>query len=112
MTHGARELAAKRCKTARDGLASLSNDEVARLLVHLPDWTVRDGVIARSFSFPDYGQTIAFVNATAWVSQREDHHPNLVVGYNTCRVEYSTHSVQGISENDFICAAKLDALFA
>jgi 4a-hydroxytetrahydrobiopterin dehydratase len=54
---------------------------------------------------------MAFVNATAWISHREDHHPDLTVGYNTCRVAYHTHAIQGISENDFICAAKLDALF-
>jgi 4a-hydroxytetrahydrobiopterin dehydratase len=46
-----------------------------------------------------------------WVSHREDHHPYLTVGYNTCKVEYWTHAIGGLSENDFICAAKVDALF-
>ena len=55
---------------------------------------------------------MAFVNAVAWLSHREDHHPELQVGYNRCRVEYWTHAIGGLSENDFICAAKLDALFA
>ena len=54
---------------------------------------------------------MAFVNAVAWLSHREDHHPDLLVEYNKCRVEYSTHAIQGLSENDFICAAKVDALF-
>jgi 4a-hydroxytetrahydrobiopterin dehydratase len=54
---------------------------------------------------------MAFVNATAWISHREDHHPDMTVGYNKCRVDYSTHAISGMSENDFICAAKLDALF-
>jgi 4a-hydroxytetrahydrobiopterin dehydratase len=54
---------------------------------------------------------MAFVNAAAWISHREDHHPDLAVGYNQCRVEYTTHAIGGLSENDFICAAKLDRLF-
>jgi 4a-hydroxytetrahydrobiopterin dehydratase len=54
---------------------------------------------------------MAFVNAAAWVSHREDHHPDMVVAYNECRVSYVTHAIDGLSENDFICAAKLDALF-
>ena len=54
---------------------------------------------------------MAFVNAAAWISHREDHHPDLLVGYNQCKVTYVTHSVGGLSRNDFICAAKLDALF-
>jgi 4a-hydroxytetrahydrobiopterin dehydratase len=54
---------------------------------------------------------MAFVNATAWISHREDHHPDITVGYNQCRVEYWTHAIKGLSENDFICAAKLDRLF-
>ena len=55
---------------------------------------------------------MAFVNATAWISHREDHHTELTVGYNKCRVDYCTHAIDGISENDFICAAKIDALFS
>ena len=54
---------------------------------------------------------MAFANAAAWISHREDHHPDMTVGYNKCRVEYVTHAIKGLSTNDFICAAKLDALF-
>jgi 4a-hydroxytetrahydrobiopterin dehydratase len=54
---------------------------------------------------------MAFVNTVAWISHREDHHPDIALGYNKCRVEYTTHSVGGLSENDFICAAKIDVLF-
>lgn len=106
----ARELAARKCKPCLGGAASLPPDEIQRLLGQLDGWAYRDGVITKTFDFPDYGQTIAFVNAVAWVAQREDHHPDLHVGYHTCRVDYRTHAVQGISENDFICAAKVDAL--
>ncbi len=76
------------------------------------DWSIDDDGLAiqRSFRFKNYYQTIAFVNALAWVAHREDHHPDLEVGYNRCTVHYSTHSVGGLSENDFICASRLDAL--
>ncbi len=76
------------------------------------DWTLaEDGLsIRREFRFGNYYETIAFVNALAWVAHREDHHPDLEVGYNRCQVRYSTHSAGGLSDNDFICAARIDAL--
>lgn len=86
--------------------------EIARMLPQLSGWAYHNGVITKTFNFPNYWQTMAFVNATAWISHREDHHPDLTVGYNNCRVDYCTHVIRGISENDFICAAKIDALFA
>ena len=70
------------------------------------------GAITRSFRFADYRATIAFVNALAWVVHAEDHHPELVVGYDRCEVRFVTHSVGGVTGNDFICAAKADALYA
>ena len=78
----------------------------------LDGWQLRDGVITKAYEFKNYYQTMAFVNAAAWISHREDHHPDMTVGYSKCRVDYSTHAIAGLSENDFICAAKLDALFA
>ena len=77
----------------------------------LDNWRRYDHLINKTFRFKDYYQTIAFVNAVAWLSHAEDHHPELTVGYNSCQVEYTTHSIHGLSENDFICAAKVDALF-
>ena len=68
--------------------------------------------IRRTFSFGDYYKSMAFVNAVAWIAHREDHHPDMTVGYNKVTVAFSTHSVSGLSENDFICAAKIDALGA
>lgn len=66
--------------------------------------------ISRGFGFDDFYQTMAFVNALAWVAHAQDHHPDLDVGYNRCEVHFSTHSAGGLSENDFICAARIDAL--
>lgn len=105
-------LAARHCQ-AREGKASALDDEqVARYLAELPGWARQGLEIAKTFRFKNYHETIAFVNATAWVSHRENHHPDLAVGYNACKVRYSTHSVGGLSENDFICAAKIEALFS
>lgn len=77
-----------------------------------PGWSLTDdrSAIERTFRFKDYYHTIAFVNALAWVAHSQDHHPDLNAGYNRCRVTFSTHSVGGLSENDFICAAHIDAL--
>lgn len=89
----------------------LNADEARALLKQLDGWTLAEKIISKTFAFKNYYETMAFVNAVAWMTHREDHHPDLQVGYNRCRVEYSTHSVGGLSENDFICAAKVDALF-
>jgi 4a-hydroxytetrahydrobiopterin dehydratase len=110
MSEAAIELAAKKCRPCEAGATPLPPAEIERLLRQLDGWTYRDGVITKTFRFPNYWQTMAFVNATAWISHREDHHPDLHVGYNSCRIDYCTHAVHGLSENDFICAAKVDAL--
>ena len=105
-------LLAMSCKP-RTG-AALSRVEAEKLLGEIPGWKLSDtdGEISRAWKFSNYYETIAFVNALAWVVHREDHHPNLEVSYNRCTVRFSTHSVRGLSENDFICAAKISALNA
>jgi len=90
---------------------ALSEVAIIAHLAMLPDWTHAGNAIRKTFAFRNYHETMAFVNATAWVSHREDHHPDLSVHYNKCVVAYSTHDAGGITLNDFICAAKLDALF-
>ena len=94
--------------------AALSRAEAEQLLHEIPGWTLNDTAseITRTWKFSNYYQTLAFVNALAWVVHREDHHPELGVSYNRCTVRFSTHSVHGLSENDFICAAKIDGLSA
>lgn len=85
-------------------------NEVTELMQQLDGWEFLETRLRKDYQFKNYYQTIAFVNAIAWISHREDHHPDLEVGYNKCRVEYMTHAIGGLSENDFICAAKIDAL--
>ncbi len=90
--------------------SALDASEVARRLQSLSGWESTGKAISKTFAFKNYFETIAFVNATAWISHQIDHHPDLEVGYNKCKVTYSTHSVGGVSENDFLCAAKIDEL--
>ena len=80
------------------------------MLKDLSGWELVGNELVKTFDFSNYYETMAFVNATAWVSHHEDHHPDLEVGYRQCCVRYSTHAIGGLSENDFICAAKIDAL--
>ncbi len=105
------ELARKKCKPCEGGVAPLGDEQVRPMLKGLAGWT-RDGkAITKTYRFKNYFETMAFVNAAAWISHREDHHPDMLVGYGECRVSYVTHAIDGLSENDFICAAKLDTLF-
>ncbi len=105
------DLTSKHCKPCEAGTPPLPQAEVDALLKKVEGWTQRDQTIVKTFDFKNYYQTMAFVNTVAWIAHREDHHPDLVVGYNKCRVEYTTHAVKGLSENDFISAAKVDGLF-
>ena len=77
-----------------------------------PDWTLaEDGVsIHAQWKFKNFYRTMSFVNAVAHIANAEDHHPDLEVGYGSCRIRFTTHAIGGLSENDFICAAKVDAL--
>ncbi|HEX9570643.1 MAG TPA: 4a-hydroxytetrahydrobiopterin dehydratase [Burkholderiales bacterium] len=105
-------LAGKKCRPLPAGTPALTRARIDALLAEVPGWAFDGKVIAKSWSFKNYHETMAFVNAVAWVAHREDHHPDMSVGYNRCRVEFSTHSIGGISENDFICAAEIEALGA
>jgi 4a-hydroxytetrahydrobiopterin dehydratase len=107
------ELAEKKCKPCEGGTTPLTRPEAERLLGKLaPDWKLADDAhaIRREFHFKDFYRTMSFVNALAHVANIEDHHPDLNVGYNYCRVFFTTHAIKGLSENDFICAAKIDRI--
>ncbi len=109
MTSGG--LSEKKGLPCEGGVSPLGPEQVERLLQQLDGWELSGDTIQKTYRFKDYHQTIAFVNATAWVSHREGHHPDLDVGYEHCSIRYTTHAIGGLSENDFICAAKIDRLF-
>ncbi|MGV8932152.1 MAG: 4a-hydroxytetrahydrobiopterin dehydratase [Luteimonas sp.] len=90
----------------------LSEARLHELLPQVPRWALAEDnhALTRTFKFKDYYHTMSFVNALAHMANGEDHHPDLGVHYDRCVVRYSTHDVGGLSENDFICAAKADSL--
>src|SRR3989338_7826438 len=87
----------------------LESQEAAALMPQLSGWTITGEVLTKSFQFKNYYETMAFINAAAWIAHQEDHHPDIAFGYNQCVIKLSTHSVKGISINDYICAAKIDS---
>jgi 4a-hydroxytetrahydrobiopterin dehydratase len=107
------ELTEKRCKPCEGGVAPLTRAQAGDLMRQLSsEWRLADDArsIHREFKFKDFYRTMSFVNALAHIANIEDHHPDLEVGYGRCRVEFSTHAIKGLSENDLICAAKLDRI--
>ena len=103
----------RKCIPYPSGTPPITPARIGELLPELsPQWHLdaERQVLTRDFKFDNFHATMAFVNALAWIAHVEDHHPDLEVGYGHCRVTFSTHSVGGLSENDFICAAKIDAL--
>lgn len=106
------KLTERHCKPCEGGVAPLPREKAEELLSQLQSWELSDNgkEIHRAFKFKNFHQTMEFVNALAWIAHREDHHPDMEVGYNRCTVRYSTHAIGGLSDNDFICAARIDAL--
>ena len=102
----------KHCVPCEGGVFALSQTAAATLLENVPTWTLSADakVIHKHFEFKGFSKTMAFVNAVAWIAGREMHQPDVTFGYNYCKITYTTHAIDGLSENDFICAAKIDQL--
>jgi 4a-hydroxytetrahydrobiopterin dehydratase len=106
-------LTEQKCAACEGGVSPLARTEAEDFRAQVDEgWQLTEDAreIRREFRFRNFYHTIAFVNAVAWIANREDHHPDLEVGYNRCLVRFSTHSIGGLSRNDFICAAKIDAI--
>lgn len=106
------DLLTKRCLACEAGIPPLKQEQITKLLSQLKGWELDNTgkFISRRFEFKGFYKTMAFVNAVAWVANQENHHPDMEVGFNYCVVKYTTHALDALSENDFICAAKVDAL--
>ena len=107
------ELSTKKCKPCDGGVAPLTPAKAKLLRKQLHrDWRIAadSKSLTRALKFKDFYRTMSFVNALAHIANVEDHHPDLEVGYGYCRITYSTHAIGGLSQNDFICAAKIDRL--
>lgn len=103
-----------KCVGCEGGIPALTADEIKQYLAQVKGWEVtKDSKrISQRFNFKGFYKTMAFVNAVAWIANQENHHPDMEVGYNYCVVHYTTHAVDGLTANDFICAAKVDQLNA
>jgi 4a-hydroxytetrahydrobiopterin dehydratase len=97
-------------RTLIRGAPRIAEPAIAESLVALPGWTHVADRIAKTYRFANYHETMAFVNAVAWIAHRADHHPDLSVHYNRVVVSYSTHDAGGVTGNDLICAARVEAL--
>ena len=108
------ELSSIRCVGCEGGIPALTSAEINELLSKIEDWNVSQDSkwISKRFSFKGFYKTMGFVNAIAWIANQENHHPDMEIGYNYCLIKYTTHAVNGLTKNDFICAAKIDALDA
>lgn len=106
------DLRQQHCKPCEGGVEPLDRTAAQNLLSQAKGWALNDAAteISRTYNFKNFHETMAFVNALAWVAHTEDHHPDLEVGYKRCRVRYTTHAIKGLSLNDFICAAKVNDL--
>jgi len=107
------DLGSKKCVPCEGGVQPLSRSDAQVLMKQLkPQWTLAGDAknLRAEWKFRNFFHTMSFVNAVAHIANAEDHHPDIELGYGYCRVRYNTHSIGGLSENDFICAAKIDAL--
>src|SRR3977135_4027620 len=103
-------LVRKKCKPCEGSVGPMPQEQIGHMLKGLSGWEYKDGLVQKTFKFKNYHETMAFVNATAWISHREDHHPDIAVVYNKCVVTYSTHSAGGVTGKDFECAEKIEKL--
>lgn len=105
------DLIEKRCEACEGGVVAMTTAEAKQELKKLAHWQINETAteIFKEYQFKDFYRTMAFVNAVAYVANKENHHPDLSIGYNYCHIRYSTHAIKGLSINDFICAAKIDA---
>lgn len=106
------DLINKKCVPCEGGVPALDMETAVQLLTEVPEWELDEAkqTISRKFSFKGFYKTMAFVNAVAWIANNENHHPDMHVGFNYCHIYYKTHAARGLTENDFISAAKVDAL--
>jgi 4a-hydroxytetrahydrobiopterin dehydratase len=106
------DLISRKCQACESGAGKVGADDLAFYLQQTPGWEIDGSELRRMFKFKNYYEALAFVNATAWISHRENHHPDIELGYNKVTMRYRTHAVGGLTQNDFICAAKINELLS
>ncbi len=110
--HTEQDLTRRHCTPCKGDTAAITRKAAQATLMQISGWALNDDgtMISRRFRFKNFHETMAFVNAMAWIAHAQDHHPDFSTGYKHCLVNYTTHAIGGLSENDFICAAKVTAL--
>ena len=103
-------LTEKKCRPCSAGTPPLTREQAKDLAKDTPDWYIADDMIWREFKFEDFQQAMGFVEEIADLAEDEGHHPNIHICYNRVKLECTTHKIGGLSENDFILAAKIDKL--
>lgn len=106
------KLQEQKCVPCHGGMPPLSHEDAMAMHGEIPEWILRDIAIERTFTFGDFKEAIDFVNRVARIADQENHHPDIHIYYNKVRIELSTHKIKGLSENDFILAAKINAINA
>ena len=104
------DLNSKKCKPCEAGTSPLTEKQSSELLKQTPGWEIKNDHVFRQFKFKNFKEAIAFVNKVAEIAEEEGHHPDIIINYNKVAVELFTHSIKGLSENDFIVAAKINEI--
>ena len=104
------ELVQKKCKPCEGGTIPLTKEQANEFLDQIPGWEIKDGHVYRQFKFKNFRESISFVNKVAEIAEEEGHHPDITINYSKVAVELFTHSIKGLSENDFILAAKVNKI--
>lgn len=105
------DLSKKSCESCEGIGSTLNEAQITKLMSQLDKgWQHKENLISRDFSFDNFYETMAFLNAVAWIANKENHHPDIEAGYNYCKLNFMTHALKGLTHNDFICAAKVDSL--
>ncbi|SNT68682.1 4a-hydroxytetrahydrobiopterin dehydratase [Paracoccus seriniphilus] len=108
------DLASKECEPCKGGIAPMTPEEIDLMMPRLQGWTLSDDKtsLRRRFAFKGFLKAVEMANLAAWLGNKQGHHPDIAFGWGYCEVTFTTHEAGGLTENDFICAARLDALVA
>ena len=104
------DMTQKKCKPCEGSMPPLAEEKANELLNQIPGWEIKDGHVFRQFKFKNFRESISFVNKVAEIAEQEGHHPDIIINYNKVAIELWTHAVNGLSENDFILSAKINAI--
>jgi 4a-hydroxytetrahydrobiopterin dehydratase len=106
------KLQEQKCVPCHGGMPPLSREDAIVMHEEIPEWTLRDNAVERTFTFKDFREAMKFVNKVAETAEQEGHHPDIHIYYSKVRIELTTHKIKGLSENDFILAAKINNISA